>query len=392
MKQLSAVKKLGLPVIILSVLVLTLIGGNQAFAANGLTLSTSYPGLTVKPGETIRFTLEIENSGLPSQSIKLATRSIPEGWNSEFQGGGREVHQVFVKRGDYETVNYQVEVPAETEEGTYQIQVAAQGGSVADILTLELQVSREAQLASKLLAQYPELQGPGSAVFTFKTDLVNNSSQEQSYSLGAATPAGWGVVFKPSYENKQIASLSVEPGKSQGLQIEITPPSNVKAGEYKIPIRAISAEETIETELTVIITGNYELKLSTPTGLLSFAATAGQEKAVALEVVNTGSADLKDIKLSSWAPTNWTVTFEPDHIAVLPAGESQEVKAYVQPDNKALAGDYVVQMTARAPEATGQAEFRVSVKTSTLWGIVGLVIILLLAVGLYRTFKVYGRR
>lgn len=392
MKQLSAVKKLGLPVIILSVLVLTLIGGNQAFAANGLTLSTSYPGLTVKPGETIRFTLEIENSGLPSQSIKLATRSIPEGWNSEFQGGGREVHQVFVKRGDYETVNYQVEVPAETEEGTYQIQVAAQGGSVADILTLELQVSREAQLASKLLAQYPELQGPSSAVFTFKTDLVNNSSQEQSYSLGAATPAGWGVVFKPSYENKQIASLSVEPGKSQGLQIEITPPSNVKAGEYKIPIRAISAEETIETELTVIITGNYELKLSTPTGLLSFAATAGQEKAVALEVVNTGSADLKDIKLSSWAPTNWTVTFEPDHIAVLPAGESQEVKAYVQPDNKALAGDYVVQMTARAPEATGQAEFRVSVKTSTLWGIVGLVIILLLAVGLYRTFKVYGRR
>ncbi|NLL19923.1 MAG: alpha-galactosidase [Clostridia bacterium] len=392
MKQLSAVKKLGLPVIILSVLVLTLIGGNQAFAANGLTLSTSYPGLTVKPGETIRFTLEIENSGLPSQSIKLATRSIPEGWNSEFQGGGREVHQVFVKRGDYETVNYQVEVPAETEEGTYQIQVAAQGGSVADILTLELQVSREAQLASKLLAQYPELQGPSSAVFTFKTDLVNNSSQEQSYSLGAATPAGWGVVFKPSYENKQIASLSVEPGKSQGLQIEITPPSNVKAGEYKIPIRAISAEETIETELTVIITGNYELKLSTPTGLLSFAATAGQEKAVALEVVNTGSADLKDIKLSSWAPTNWTVTFEPDHIAVLPAGESQEVKAYVQPDNKALAGDYVVQMTARAPEATGQAEFRVSVKTSTIWGIVGLVIILLLAVGLYRTFKVYGRR
>lgn len=392
MKQLSAVKKLGLTLAILSFLVLALTGGHQAFAANGLTLSTSYPGLTVKPGETVRFTLEIQNSSLSSQSFRLATRSIPEGWKSEFQGGGREVHQVFVKRGDYETVNYQVEIPAETEEGTYHIQVSAQGGSATDTLALELQVSREAQLASKLLAQYPELKGPSSAVFTFKADLVNNSSQEQLYSLGAAAPPGWGVVFKPSYENKQIASLSLEPGRSQGLEIEITPPSNVKAGEYKIPIAAVSAEETIESELTVIITGNYELKLSTPTGLLSFAATAGQEKAVTLEVSNTGSADLKDVKFSSWAPSNWTVTFEPDQIPLLPAGESREVKAYVQPDSKALAGDYVVQMTARTPEATSQAEFRVSVKTSTLWGFVGLAIILLLAAGLFRTFKVYGRR
>lgn len=392
MKHLPAVKRLGLLLVMFTLLVWVLTGGNQAFAANGLTLSTSYPGLTVKPGETVRFTLEIENSGLPSQGIRLVTRSLPEGWNSEFQGGGREVHQVFVKRGETETVTYQVEIPAQAEEGTYQIQVGAQGSGAMDTLTLELQVSKKAQLASKLLAQYPELQGPSTAVFVFKADLINNSSQEQSYSLSAATPPGWSVVFKPSYENKQIASLSLEAGKSQGLEIEVSPPSNVKAGEYRIPVRAVSAAETVETELTVIITGNYELKLSTPNGLLSFSATAGQEKAVTLEVVNTGSADLKDVKFSSWAPTNWTVTFEPDQIPVLAAGESQEIKVYVQPDSKALAGDYVVQMTARAPEASSQAEFRVSVKTSTLWGLVGLAIILALAAGLYRIFKVYGRR
>lgn len=392
MKQWSADKRLGLLLAILALLVFAWTGGNQAFAANGLTLSTSYPGLTVKPGETVNFTLEIENSGLPSQSIRLSTRSIPEGWNGEFQGNGRVVHQVFVKHGSSETVNYQVEIPAETQEGTYQIQVAAQGSGAADTLTLELKVSKTAQLASEIVAQYPELKGPSTAVFTFRADLVNNSSQEQSYSLGAAAPAGWEVVFKPSFDDKQIASISLEPGKSQGLDIQVSPPSKVKAGEYQIPVRAVSAQETIETELTVIISGNYELKLSTPTGVLSFATTAGREKAVTLEVSNTGSADLKDIKLSSLAPSNWTVTFAPDHIPVLKAGESQEVIAYVKPDGKALAGDYVVEMTARAPEAVSRAEFRVSVKTSTLWGFVGLAIIILLAVGLYKTFQVYGRR
>lgn len=392
MKRLPAVKQFGLSLVILALLVFAWTGGNQAFAANGLTLSTSYPGLTVKPGETVNFTLEIENSVLPSQSITLSTRSIPEGWNGEFQGNGRVVHQVFVKRGSSETVKYQVEVPAEAQEGTYRIQVSAQGSGATDTLILELIVSKAAQLASEMVAQYPELQGPSSAVFTFRADLVNNSSQEQSYSLGAAAPAGWGVVFKPSYEDKQIASISLEAGQSRGLDIQISPPSNVKAGEYKIPVRAASAQETIETELTVIITGNYELKLSTPTGVLSFATTAGQEKAVTLKVSNTGSGDLKDIKLSSLAPSNWTVTFEPDQIPVLKAGESQEVIAYVKPDGKALAGDYVVEMTARAPETRSTAEFRVTVKTSTWWGIAGLAIIILLAVGLYKTFQVYGRR
>ncbi|MGI6552314.1 MAG: NEW3 domain-containing protein [Bacillota bacterium] len=392
MKQLHAVKQWGLLLVILGVFVLAWTGGDQALAANGLTLSTSYPGLAVKPGETVKFTLEIENSGLPSQSITLSTRSIPAGWKGEFQGDGRVVHQVFVKRGSFQTVNYQVEVPVEAEDGSYQVQVSAQGRGAADSLTLELIVSKAAEQASKLVAQYPELQGPSSAVFTFRTDLVNNSSQEQSYSLGAAVPAGWQVVFKPSYEDKQIASISLEPGKSQGLEIQISPPSNVKAGEYKIPVTAVSAQETIETVLTVIITGNYELKLSTPTGVLSFSTTAGQEKAVTLEVSNTGSADLKDIKFLSSVPTNWTVTFEPDHIPLLKAGESQEVKAYVKADSKALAGDYVVELTARTPETSSRADFRVSVKTSTWWGIVGLAIIILLAVGLYKTFQVYGRR
>lgn len=375
------------------IIALTLYGAvGTVHAAGGLTLSTSYPGITVKPGEAVGFPLIIENSGLPSQSIELAVQSAPEGWEGSFQGLGKTVHRVFVKNRSFETVDYKLTVPVDTAEGTYQIILRAKGAGASDSLTLELKVSSASLAESKLVSQYPELQGPGSAMFKFRMDLTNNRNKEQSYSLGAKVPAGWGIVFKPSYEDKQIASISLQPEKSQGLDIEITPPKNVKAGEYKIPVSAVSADETIVSELKIIITGTYAMKLSTPTGKLNFDAYAGKESVVTLTVTNTASADLKDVSFSSWEPSKWSITFKPEKIDLLKAGESQEVKAYVKPDSRAIAGDYAVEMTARTNETSSKAEFRVMVKTPTVWGVVGIGIIALLAGGLYRIFKVYGRR
>lgn len=375
----------------LTIIALTLGGTGTAFAAGGLTLSTAYPGITVKPGETVEFPLEVDSTRAAG-SIELSTQSLPKGWKGTFLGSGKTVHQVFVKNGSVQNVDYKVEIPLETAEGNYQIRLIASGSGASDTLTLDLKVSQAAQEQSELVAQYPELQGPGSAVFVFRTDLTNNSSQEQSYSLGAKVPTGWEVSFKPSYEDKQIASISLEPEKSQGLDIQVKPPQNVKAGEYIIPISAVSAGETIATELKVIITGTYDLELTTPTGLLNIEATAGRESNVTLVVKNTGSADLRGVKLSARQPANWNVTFETEQIDLLKAGESKEVKATVKPDSQAIAGDYVVPMTASTQETSSQTQFRVMVKTSTLWGLVGVAIIVLMAYGLYNTFKVYGRR
>jgi hypothetical protein len=249
-----------------------------------------------------------------------------------------------------------------------------------------------AQVQSKMVAQYPELQGPAGAIFSFRADLTNSSNKEQSYSLGANVPAGWEVAFKPSYEDKKIASISLEAEKNQGLDIEVKPPQNVKAGEYVIPISAVSADETIQNELKVIITGTYSLELTTPNGLLNFESTAGREKEITLVVKNTGSGDLHNVKLSARQPSNWLVNFEPEQIDLLKAEESREIKAIIKPDNKAIAGDYAVTLTASTQETSTNVDFRVIVKTSTLWGLVGVVIIGAMAYGLYHTFKVYGRR
>jgi uncharacterized membrane protein len=64
----------------------------------------------------------------------------------------------------------------------------------------------------------------------------------------------------------------------------------------------------------------------------------------------------------------------------------------IRPSDKAIAGDYVTTLTASSRGETGTANFRVTVTTSTMWGVAGVGIIgaaLLIMVGAVTR---YGRR
>ena len=66
----------------------------------------------------------------------------------------------------------------------------------------------------------------------------------------------------------------MEANSSQNVSIEIVPPANVEAGNYKIPVRAATGTTSADLELEVVVTGSYEMELSTPRGLLSTEITA----------------------------------------------------------------------------------------------------------------------
>ncbi|KAA4287790.1 hypothetical protein F3D15_05395, partial [Bacteroides ovatus] len=140
-----------------------------------------------------------------------------------------------------------------------------------------------------------------------------------------------------------------------------------------------------ELELEVVVTGSYQMELTTPRGLLSTDVTAGDIKKIELEVRNTGSSLLKDIQLSANKPADWEVTFEPSKIDALKAGETSTVMA-------TLPGDYVTTIMAKTPEVNADAQFRVAVKTPMIWGWVGVLIIIASIGVVYYLFRKYGRR
>lgn len=369
----------------------TMLPAVNVSAAGGLSIYTTYPSIAVKPGENVETEITVSNKTGAGMTVKLDVLTLPEGWEAYIEGGGKVVDKLYVG-SDPGYVDLTVKVPRDAKEGRYSVVLGASSGGYSDRLTLEYNIKADIDNKGKLTANYNELKGSSNASFKFQVDIRNNKSEAQTYSLGADTERGWQVKFTAKYDSKQIASLPVEANSTASVDIEITPPSMISAGEYVIPIAAASAGETLTTELKVIITGTYGLKLTTPTGRLNAETTAGTEKALDIVLQNTGSSELTAVKLSSWKPEGWNVRFEKDVVDSIAVGEAATVKAYIKPDGKAIAGDYVVEISASSPEASSSAQFRVMVKTSTLWGLAGIIVIALLAAGLYQIFKKYGRR
>ena len=370
------------------------------YAASGIDMSTDYPGIVVKAGEDTTFTLDFTSLDGEGHDISLSAESLPEEWTGYFKSKNSQVTKVHVDGSGDETVigesaqaDFNLSIPDDAEEGVYKVELKADAGAGnTDTLELEITIDEEDTIQSNFTSEYGQQQGASGTSFSFDTTIVNNRGTNQSYSLAAQAPEGWKVEFKPSGESASVASVNVEADSSQGVTVSVTPPENVEKGDYVIPCTAISSNDSLSAELTVTITGTYDVSLSTPSGNLSFDAYENKESSVTLSITNNGNVDLTNLNLTSSAPTDWEVRFEESTIDTLEAGATKEITAYVKPSENVITGDYVTSIKVSNNETSAGADFRVTVKTSTTWGVVAIAIIVVLVAGLGFIFKKYGRR
>ena len=57
-----------------------------------------------------------------------------------------------------------------------------------------------------------------------------------------------------------------------------------------------------------------------------------------------------------------------------------------------MSGDYLTTITAADSNTSDSAEFRVTVKTETTWGVVGIAAIVVLTLVLFAVMRKFGRR
>ena len=365
-----------------------------AGAANGLEMSTAYPGMTVNAGDDLSFSLDFDNTTGAGQVVSLSVTSLPDGWEGYFTGGSSEISQVYVRSGENEGLaDFELTVPEDAADGTYTIGLRAVGeGGASDDLALQMNVTSQSIGESTFEVTYPEQEGSATTTYSFDATIVNNGATEQAYTFSSNLPDGWNISFQPSGDTTQVASLTVGARSSQGVTITVDPADTAEAGTYDISCAAVSANDTLSAELSVIVTGAYSLDLTTPSGLLSGDVEAGKTTTLTLNLVNTGNTDIQQVNLTSTVPDGWTVEFSQPTVEVLEAGATVEVTADVTAGEDALAGDYVVTLSAECSETSDSAEFRMAVQTSTIWGVVGVVLIIVVAGGLALVFHKYGRR
>ena len=376
-----------------SSLILTVIFGillcnsHTILSANGVVLYTPYTKISVPPGQSIDYNVDIINNGSELQQIDISVAGIPATWSYSLKSGGWNIKQIAILPGEKKSISLKVEVPFRVNKGTYHFRVLA--GGLAS-LSLAVNVSEQGTFETEFTTDQANMEGKTNSTFTYKANLRNRTADKQNYALMADAPRGWDITFKANY--KPVTSVEVEANSTMAVTVEIKAPELTEAGSYKIPVRAVTSGTSAELVLEAVIKGTYNLELTTPTGLLSTNITAGSDKKVELVLKNTGSSDLLGVKMSSSTPANWSVTFDPKSIDKLEPGKNAQVFATIKADKKAIPGDYVTTLEARTPEASSKASFRVAVKTPVLWGWIGLLIILIAVGSVYYLFRKYGRR
>ncbi|MGN0746724.1 MAG: NEW3 domain-containing protein [Aristaeellaceae bacterium] len=388
----SWIRRISLALLALCLL-LNVAAAEETESSSYLEISTEYPAITVKAGDSLSFDLSVENQTGASQEIALSVVSMPEGWSGTFSTSSREVSLVHVKNGSTNTaIDFNLDIPLDTEDGDYTVELKAQGQSFSDTMQLTLKVNAEEIGDSSFTVEYPSQEGTDDTTFTYSATLINNTLSDQNYSFSSNAPSGWTVTIKPSGESTSVSALDVPARSSQGVNITVKVPADVEAGDYDISCTATSANEKMTVDLTATITGSYGIELSTPSGRLSFDTYANKETDVSLTVTNTGNTALTNVNLTSSLPTGWTATFAEQTLDLIEPGATVQTTVTIKPSEDAMSGDYSGTIKVKNSDANDSAEFRITVKTETKWGFIGIAIIVVLAAGIVAIVRKYGRR
>jgi len=381
------------------VVLAVLLGAAGAVAADqpsnitGLFLTTKYPGLTVRAGETTTVDLALRNFKLPPQSLTLSVPEAADGWKATILGGGQPVTAVQVAPDSEERLQLRLEPPAGTGKGEYRFTVQAKSAQHDEKLPITLTIGEELPAKLKLTTNFPALRGTATTSFKYKMTVTNDSGRDATINFSADAPKNFQVSFTEAYGSQQITSIPIEAGKSKDVEASLTIPRETQAGDYKLTLHAKTEATNADLPVTLTIVGQAKVAVSGEGGRLSGEAYAGQNSQLTVVLRNDGSEAARDIELSATTPEGWKSSFEPKQLPQLAAGQTQEVKVTLTPSERAIAGDY--QTTVRASATGGLSEsanFRITVLTSTLWGVVGIAIIAIALLVVVFAVARFGRR
>jgi uncharacterized membrane protein len=337
--------------------------------------------------------LKLQNSGLAPEALDLKVTEKPTDWKLDILGGGQVVAAAMPAINESVTLTLRLDVPANTPAGTYPVTVVAKGADSNAVLKLAITVSGDVAAKLSMKTRLPALRGTPKSSFEYTFTVSNDSGKDLVVRFAAEAPKGFQPAFTEAYGSNEINQIPIEAGQTKDIKVRIGLPRDVAAGDYTVRVRATAENVTAESPVTLQITGSPSLKVSGRDGRLSGAAEAGADSPVVMVVSNDGSAVAEDVELTGSMPSGWKVEFDPKLIDKLPPGEKKEVTARITPTAKALAGDYIATLRAAAKAGdSATADFRISVTTSTLWGIVGVAVIAVALLVLVGAVARFGRR
>jgi uncharacterized membrane protein len=290
------------------------------------------------------------------------------------------------------SLQLRLDVPRNADLQAQTLTLSAEGQGNQASLPLAVSLAKELPAKLAVTTKLPELRGSPKSNFEYTLTIKNDSGRNLTTSFSAEAPANFETSFTEAYGTQELSAIPIEAGQSKDIKLKVRPPSTIDAGHFPVAVTVKAEDASAKADLALDVVGQPKLQVAGRDGLLSARAVAAQQSSVPIVVTNSGTAPAENVTLNASAPTGWTVTFEPKEIERLVPGKDAEVQALITPSEKSLAGDYMVSVRANSRGESASSQFRVTVATSTVWGMAGAGVIgvaLLLMLGAVARF---GRR
>jgi uncharacterized membrane protein len=360
-------------------------------SVQGIFLVAPYTNVTVA-GPTATIALKLHNYGLAPEPVILSVSGVPSGWKAEFLGGGQPVGAAMAATGEAVDLQLRLDIPSNSSASNADLVLHADGKESKTALPLEVSLGNDLPVSLSVKPELPSLNGTPSATFSYNLQVHNDSGKDLVVSLASTLPQGFQASFTKQYDQQEISSLPIKAGETLTVAMKLKLPDNVTAGNYDLEGKVSAGGVEASTPLSLKIEGQPKLNLSTPEGRLSGEAEAGTAKQVTFVVTNTGTAPAAKVKVTSYPPSNWKIDFDPKEIDKIDPNAKANVVATITPAPKAVAGDYMTSFTASTEGSSANADYRVTVTTSTWWGIIGIAIIAVALLAVLGAVARFGRR
>jgi uncharacterized membrane protein len=250
-----------------------------------------------------------------------------------------------------------------------------------------------------MTSEFPTAEAIATGTFTFNVVLNYTGDTSHVFDLSTTAPSGWDVAITAQYDTQRISSVTMDASSysatSKTIKVVITPQSYPlpDPGNYTITIQAASGAVVGKIDLTARITAKYMLTVVPYSQLYNTTAAAGRDNTYSLVITNTGTAPIDNVTFSSEKPDGWEITFKPDKLDLLNTLDQNTVDVDIKPPPKTVAGDYMITLHVSGTQATAsKTDVRVTVETPSIWGWVGVFIIVVVVAGLIVIFMRFGRR
>jgi len=214
-----------------------------------INFDITYPEMKAKDGSEFSFKADLSFVGEEETTFNLSAEA-PTGWYVSIQPSYEtaDISAVKIKPGAKESLKF-VAIPLTSQKpGEYIIKIKA----FSDDL------SAEAELKAIITANYELELSPTNGMYNtnvtsgkdnhFALQLKNSGSAAiEKITFSSSGPEGWTIKFNPSDIEK------IEAGKTQDIDLSITPPDKTIAGDYMLTLNVNSENSTDKIELRVTV-------------------------------------------------------------------------------------------------------------------------------------------